>query len=32
LRQVADLKTKDLLARRYERLQAYGRFNDTKEA
>lgn len=31
-RQVGDLKTKDLLSRRYERLQAYGRFNDTKEA
>ena len=32
LRQVGDLKTKDLLARRYERLQAYGRYTDTKEA
>lgn len=31
LRQVADLKTKDLLQRRYERLQSYGRFSDTKE-
>jgi acetyl-CoA carboxylase carboxyl transferase subunit alpha len=31
LRQVSDLKTKDLLARRYERLQAYGRFTDTTE-
>jgi acetyl-CoA carboxylase carboxyl transferase subunit alpha len=31
LRQVADLKPKDLLQRRYERLQAYGRFTDTKE-
>ncbi|MDH0866294.1 acetyl-CoA carboxylase carboxyltransferase subunit alpha [Mitsuaria sp. GD03876] len=30
LRQVSDLKTKDLLERRYERLQAYGRFSDTK--
>jgi acetyl-CoA carboxylase carboxyl transferase subunit alpha len=30
LRQVSDLKTKDLLERRYERLQAYGRFGDTK--
>ena len=30
LRQVSDLKTKDLLDRRYERLQAYGRFGDTK--
>jgi acetyl-CoA carboxylase carboxyl transferase subunit alpha len=27
----ADLKPKDLLQRRYERLQAYGRFTDTKE-
>jgi acetyl-CoA carboxylase carboxyl transferase subunit alpha len=31
LRQVVDLKTKDLLQRRYDRLQAYGRFSDTKE-
>ena len=31
LRQVVDLKPKELLQRRYERLQAYGRFNDTKE-
>ncbi|MEK8050711.1 acetyl-CoA carboxylase carboxyltransferase subunit alpha [Ideonella sp. DXS22W] len=31
LRQVSDLKTKDLLQRRYERLQAYGRYSDTKE-
>jgi acetyl-CoA carboxylase carboxyl transferase subunit alpha len=31
LRQVADLKTKDLLQRRHERLQAYGRFSDTKQ-
>ncbi len=31
LRQVSDLSTKDLLKRRYERLQAYGRFSDTKE-
>ena len=31
LRQVLDLKTKELLQRRYERLQSYGRFNDTKE-
>ncbi|WP_431102436.1 acetyl-CoA carboxylase carboxyltransferase subunit alpha [Roseateles noduli] len=30
LRQVSDLKTKELLDRRYERLQAYGRFGDTK--
>ncbi len=32
LRQVADLKTKELLQRRYERLQSYGRFTDTKES
>jgi acetyl-CoA carboxylase carboxyl transferase subunit alpha len=31
LRQVADLSTKDLLQRRYERLQSYGRFTDTRE-
>ena len=31
LRQVADLKPKDLLQRRYERLQSYGRYSDTKE-
>ena len=31
LRQVADLRTKELLQRRYERLQSYGRFTDTKE-
>lgn len=30
-RQVSDLKTKELLARRYERLQSYGRFSDTKD-
>jgi acetyl-CoA carboxylase carboxyl transferase subunit alpha len=29
-RQVADLKVKDLLERRFERLQSYGRFTDTK--
>jgi len=29
-RQVSDLKTKELLERRYERLQGYGRFTDTK--
>ena len=29
-RQVADLKVPELLDRRYQRLQAYGRFNDTK--
>jgi len=31
LRQVLDLKPKELLQRRYERLQSYGRFNDTKD-
>lgn len=31
LRHVQDLDTKTLLAQRYERLQSYGRFNDTKE-
>ncbi len=31
LRQVGDLKPKELLQRRYERLQAYGRFTDTTE-
>jgi acetyl-CoA carboxylase carboxyl transferase subunit alpha len=31
LRQVSDLKPKDLLQRRYDRLQSYGRFNDTKD-
>ena len=31
LRQVVDLKPKELLQRRYERVQAYGRFGDTKE-
>jgi acetyl-CoA carboxylase carboxyl transferase subunit alpha len=30
-RLVADLKTKDLLAQRYARLQSYGRFSDTKD-
>ena len=29
-RQVADLKPQELLERRYERLQSYGRFADTK--
>ena len=29
-RQVSDLKPKELLERRYERLQSYGRFTDTK--
>jgi acetyl-CoA carboxylase carboxyl transferase subunit alpha len=31
-RQVSDLKTKELLDRRFERLQSYGRFTDTKAA
>lgn len=31
-RQVSDLKVKELLDRRYERLQSYGRFTDTKAA
>jgi acetyl-CoA carboxylase carboxyl transferase subunit alpha len=31
LRQVADLDTKALLKRRYERLMSYGRFADTKD-
>lgn len=31
LRQVSDLKPKELLQRRYERLQAYGRFSDSSE-
>ena len=31
LRQVSDLKPKDLQQRRYDRLQAYGRYNDTKD-
>ena len=31
LRQVSDLKPKELLQRRYERLQSYGRFTDTTE-
>ena len=29
-RQISDLKVKELLDRRYERLQSYGRFSDTK--
>ncbi len=29
-RQVADLKVKELIERRYARLNSYGRFNDTK--
>ena len=31
LRQVNDLSVKELLQRRYERLQSYGRFGNTKE-
>jgi acetyl-CoA carboxylase carboxyl transferase subunit alpha len=31
LRQIIDLKPKELLQRRYERVQSYGRFSDTKE-
>ena len=31
LRQVADLKPKELLQQRYDRLQSYGRYSDTKE-
>ena len=31
LRQVVDLQPKELLDRRYQRLQSYGRFDDTKE-
>ena len=30
-RQLGDLKTQELLERRYERLMSYGRFSDTKE-
>ncbi len=30
LRQVSDLKIKELLDRRYDRLQSYGRYSDTK--
>ena len=29
-RQLSDLKPKELQDRRYERLQSYGRFTDTK--
>ena len=32
LRQLSDLKVSELLDRRYERLQGYGRFNDTRAA
>jgi len=28
---VSDLKPKDLLNRRYERLRAYGRYSDSKD-
>ena len=31
LRQISDLKPKELLQRRYDRLQSYGRYADTKE-
>lgn len=31
LRQINDLKPKELLQRRYDRLQSYGRFTDSKE-
>jgi acetyl-CoA carboxylase carboxyl transferase subunit alpha len=31
LRQLVDLKTPELLQRRYDRLRAYGRFSDTKD-
>lgn len=31
LRQVSDLDTAQLLKRRYERIQSYGRYSDTKE-
>ena len=30
LRQLTDLKPRELLERRYERIQGYGRFSDTK--
>jgi acetyl-CoA carboxylase carboxyl transferase subunit alpha len=29
-RQVADLKVRDLIERRHDRLNSYGRFTDTK--
>ncbi len=32
LRQVSDLKSKELLQRRYDRLQSYGKFTDTKKS
>ena len=31
VRQLSDLKVKELLQQRYDRLQSYGRYNDTKE-
>jgi acetyl-CoA carboxylase carboxyl transferase subunit alpha len=31
MRQLSDLKPKDLLNQRYERLQSYGRYSDTKD-
>jgi acetyl-CoA carboxylase carboxyl transferase subunit alpha len=31
-RQISDLKVKELVERRYERLQSYGRYTDTKAA
>jgi acetyl-CoA carboxylase carboxyl transferase subunit alpha len=31
LRQVSDLKPKELLAHRYERLRSYGRYTDSKD-
>ncbi|MGH6647893.1 acetyl-CoA carboxylase carboxyltransferase subunit alpha [Aquabacterium sp.] len=31
MRQLSDLKLKELLQQRYDRLQSYGRYNDTKE-
>jgi len=31
LRQVVDLKPRELLNQRYERLKSYGRFSDTKD-
>ncbi|CAH0355624.1 acetyl-CoA carboxylase carboxyltransferase subunit alpha [Aquabacterium sp. CECT 9606] len=31
MRQLSDLKVKELLQQRYDRLQSYGRYNDTKE-
>jgi acetyl-CoA carboxylase carboxyl transferase subunit alpha len=32
LRQVSDMKVKELLQTRYDRLQSYGRYTDTKES